>query len=845
MTDPTPLDEGSRRRTGITDGMANAMVRYGAARQCPGCQFGVPKYPGRYPRFCPRCGDELQMPKEEKARKKVKESAEVPVVCTSRAVRIQKIIESGRASFENYLNDAACSRVVSVPYSSLKEHGGAEGVQAFFEGPVNGLYYRIEEREDPLIVAEFDNKHAKLRLFATRDPARYLALDPREDIVAEDYEATFEKPLTEGILQDVADKALGFLSARLAKLWKAFGTLRAVKAIWDEAQRASGIKLPVTATLRIAQGLDSEMETALRGVQEGKREKLATPRPLTEAVTLLTVLSFVIAIIGGMPMLLNAISKAARWLGFPAIQRAFARMSHVAHAIEQEVIDFAIPAELSYQVYLAMWKRGWRVSTALGRHGSKHLEGDKPLPFENYLTDGDFQRVIETGMWRLLLAFFFVNGAMHILATPLGLLFAGEAAATGVKGVELGQGLQRAMAFAKAQGPRMARMAMEAVNPTNVRMVEVRGEHLEAHQAAALQLFVTESDARGAAERLGLALAPVRKLVGEAKLYALVHEGTGLALGRGEAARLDEYFAQDRARQRIADQGHTRVAGEFHEDKRASAKRPRKPGEGPTQIRGGFRIHVGANQTRKPNKDAEKSLQNKMNAKRGLRARISGAKKWHRSREGKQLHAALGNYNRESMDVSAALRAKILDVQDRIIRHNAGQQRQPARRLGENTEQMAQQITTRSPGPTALDNPQPDDHLEAILRRLIVTQNMDVLQDVEFDDSTGSLYLFFDPVLTGDEVQEVLSAVKQERGEIQLIASPDMSIPGESVESEWWVLFLPGPNETAIPDPSVYARNPEDHYTKVQAVVMAPQNAPEAVAQGIDVSAMLNAAGGS
>jgi hypothetical protein len=145
-------------------------------------------------------------------------------------------------------------------------------------------------------------------------------------------------------------------------------------------------------------------------------------------------------------------------------------------------------------------------------------------------------------------------------------------------------------------------------------------------------------------------------------------------------------------------------------------------------------------------------------------------------------------------------------------------------------------------GPQTLDNPLPDDHLEAILRRLIVTQNLDVLQDVEFDENTGSIYLFFDPVLMPDEMQEVLAAIRQERGEIQLISSPNGSLPGESVESDWWVLFLPGPNE-AVPDPLLYARAPEDYATKIQAVVMAPQNAPEAVAHGIDVAKMLNSAG--
>lgn len=136
-----------------------------------------------------------------------------------------------------------------------------------------------------------------------------------------------------------------------------------------------------------------------------------------------------------------------------------------------------------------------------------------------------------------------------------------------------------------------------------------------------------------------------------------------------------------------------------------------------------------------------------------------------------------------------------------------------------------------------------EDHLEAILRRLIVTQDLDVLGDVEFDEDTGSIYFFFDPVLEDDEVEEILAAIRQERGDIALIASPNMALEYETVESDWWVLFLPGPGEGAEPDPSFYARSPDQYATKIQAVVMTPPSPPEAVAQGIDVNKLLKAAG--
>lgn len=42
----------------ITHGMANAMGK-GSEKCCPVCNMGIPKYPGRYPKYCPNCGSHL------------------------------------------------------------------------------------------------------------------------------------------------------------------------------------------------------------------------------------------------------------------------------------------------------------------------------------------------------------------------------------------------------------------------------------------------------------------------------------------------------------------------------------------------------------------------------------------------------------------------------------------------------------------------------------------------------------------------------------------------------------------------------------------------------------------
>lgn len=50
----------------LTPGMKNAMVS-NAKYHCGDCGLNIPKYQGRYPKFCPECGGELTPPKERPA----------------------------------------------------------------------------------------------------------------------------------------------------------------------------------------------------------------------------------------------------------------------------------------------------------------------------------------------------------------------------------------------------------------------------------------------------------------------------------------------------------------------------------------------------------------------------------------------------------------------------------------------------------------------------------------------------------------------------------------------------------------------------------------------------------
>lgn len=50
----------------FTQGITNAMWRYSPQYVCSGCNVAVPKYPGRYPKFCPDCGEPLEKYDESK-----------------------------------------------------------------------------------------------------------------------------------------------------------------------------------------------------------------------------------------------------------------------------------------------------------------------------------------------------------------------------------------------------------------------------------------------------------------------------------------------------------------------------------------------------------------------------------------------------------------------------------------------------------------------------------------------------------------------------------------------------------------------------------------------------------
>ena len=273
---------------------------------------------------------------------------------------------------------------------------------------------------------------------------------------------------------------------------------------------------------------------------------------------------------------------------------------------------------------------------------------------------------------------------------------------------------------------------------------------------------------------------------------------------------------------------------------RSSIRTPRKPGEGPTTVYGGFRFHKGHNKTRHPCKDVQRSIQNRLNAKRGTGKKVQKLKQWHRGHKGAEMHRQLGRYNRDNN--RSEMREKIVDVRERIARWQSDLLRQGY---------VGESAIGAGIGGAGNYSPNPetetlDDIFEGLLRKLIVMEALDVLQDVEFDDSNGSIYLFFDPSLPGDEMDEVVKALQTEQSELALVASPDRSLPGEAVDSEWWVTFLPGKGEDGqpvVPDSQMYARE-QELGSKVQMVKTGPPTSVEQLGMGIDVGKILKSMGG-
>lgn len=292
-------------------------------------------------------------------------------------------------------------------------------------------------------------------------------------IVAE--ELRYDQALREGIWDDVKDGAkkliaavssrigsldvLGRVKSQLAKMSEMPKETTDVVGALKTAMAETGEQIELDETLRAAKELGkvttqaaSDMLAAdLEGPVHEKMARLQNEG--TYHVGLLDVLhetafehdsakrldevgivggiGFALAVLGGMPILLKGMQKLAKLVGATKTADLLHKAEQVAHHVEEKVVDFIVPDVLSYAVYTALWKKGFKVE-------AKKLR--RQLNREEYSTGLDgVKKKVETVLYSALLVFFAWNGLKAAFHAGAGLLGFAEGSATVVKGIEIGR----------------------------------------------------------------------------------------------------------------------------------------------------------------------------------------------------------------------------------------------------------------------------------------------------------------------------------------------------------------------------------------------------------------------
>ena len=64
----------------------------------------------------------------------------------------------------------------------------------------------------------------------------------------------------------------------------------------------------------------------------------------------MVVVGIILALIGGIPMLINGLHRLAKKMQLTKTAGMFAHMHHIAHNFENKAIDWVVPDILSYSV---------------------------------------------------------------------------------------------------------------------------------------------------------------------------------------------------------------------------------------------------------------------------------------------------------------------------------------------------------------------------------------------------------------------------------------------------------------------------------------------------------------
>jgi hypothetical protein len=163
--------------------------------------------------------------------------------------------------------------------------------------------------------------------------------------------------------------------------------------------------------------------------------------PINE-MGVVTVAGFGLALVGGLPMLFKGLAYLAKLLKAPRLEKLFKKAHHVAHHIEEKVVDWIVPDRLSYAVYKFLNKKGFHVT-----------KNNKLLSYDDFKSNADksgARKKTDGLIYKALLIFFALNGLGGILKAGASLLGFIEGAATAVKGVELATGAGEVAAIVSA-----------------------------------------------------------------------------------------------------------------------------------------------------------------------------------------------------------------------------------------------------------------------------------------------------------------------------------------------------------------------------------------------------------
>ena len=294
----------------------------------------------------------------------------------------------------------------------------------------------------------------------------------RDDMMEGQRSDPNEGGLDENLLTRAAMRLFKAMQKRAGTVGKVVAELSLV------AKQLEGIaKPPNSGPMRMARSIERDAVATVRVASRQANEswKPATLPQVNESViaTILALPAMFLGFIGTISFLLKSLSWLFKKMGFEKLSKLCARAERTLDDIEHATIDWLIPAEVSYQLYKVMWKRGWRLTaknTEIGKDaGSRQRQNERqaPIPFNDYLNHHKYQRHVEVTAFKIIAYTVALFGIYQILTAPIGKMMA--YASHHISGVGLGLGeLADDTAEAAKRGQQIAKAFGESVNESQV-----------------------------------------------------------------------------------------------------------------------------------------------------------------------------------------------------------------------------------------------------------------------------------------------------------------------------------------------------------------------------------------